>query len=265
MPGDIVLYEARYPAALITLNQPERRNALSNAMIDGLMQAIARAENDPKVRSLIFTGTDPAFSAGMDLGELRTLLDQLKIGHHGVAWEGALKGEYLIERIYRLAKPSIAAVNGVAVGNGAGFLSACDLAVASSDARIGYTEMKHGIQAGMVILHLMRLVGERVARYLLLTGELIPAQKAKELGLINEVVAPDKLIETALAWTDMIASNGPQAEGITKSLLCRFSGQATALSMNQYTAAPHVTEETREGLAAFFNKEPAPWAPGKRD
>ncbi len=185
MADEIVLYEARYPAAIITLNNPDHRNALSAAMIDALMAAIARAEQDRRVRALVFTGAGAAFSAGMDLGELRSMLDQLRVDQAGSVWDGALRGEALIERVYRLGKPSIAAVNGVAVGNGAGFLSACDLAVAADSARIGYTEMKHGIQAGMVILHLMRLVGERVARYLLLTGELVTADQAMALGLIN--------------------------------------------------------------------------------
>src|SRR5271156_2938935 len=211
MGEQIVLYETRYPAAIITLNNPDHRNALSAAMIDALMDAIARAEADPGVRSLIFTGTGSAFSAGMDLGELRTMLDQLRIDESGSVWDGALRGEALIERVYRLGKPSIAAVNGVAVGNGAGFLSACDLAVAADSARIGYTEMKHGIQAGMVILHLMRLVGERVARYLLLTGEMMTADQAKAIGLINEVVPGNRLMETALTWADAIATNAPKA------------------------------------------------------
>jgi methylglutaconyl-CoA hydratase len=260
MADQIVLYEARYPAAIITLNNPEHRNALSAGMIDALMAAIARAEADPRVRALIFTGTGPAFSAGMDLGELRSMLDQLPVDGSGSVWSGALRGEQLIERVYRLGKPSIAAVNGVAVGNGAGFLSACDLAVAADNAQIGYTEMKHGIQAGMVILHLMRLVGERVARYLLLTGELMTADRAMALGLINKVVPPEQLIATALAWADAIAMNGPKAEAITKSLMCKFSGQAIAMSMTEYTAAPHITDETRSGLECFFDKKPVPWA-----
>jgi methylglutaconyl-CoA hydratase len=261
MADGIVIYENRYPAALITLNNPDHRNALSAAMIEGLMAAILRAEQDPQVRALVFTGAGSAFSAGMDLGELRAIFDRLRVDREGGAiWEGALKGEALIERVYRLSKPSIAAVNGVAVGNGAGFLSACDMAVAADTARIGYTEMKYGIQAGMVILHLMRLVGERVARWLLLTGELIPAARAREIGLINEVVPPDQVIETAMAWARSIATNAPKAEAMTKSLLCRFSGQAIAMSMTEYTAAPHVSDETREGLQAFFDKQPVPWA-----
>src|SRR5258708_32182934 len=225
-------------------------------MIDALMTAIARAEADRSVRALIFTGAGSAFSAGMDLGELRTMLDQLRVDESGSVWDGALRGEALIERIYRLGKPTIAAVNGIAVGNGAGFVSACDLAVAADGARIGYTEMKHGIQAGMVILHLMRLVGERVARYLLLTGELVSAEKCKALGLINEVVPADILMETALAWADAIATNAPKAEATTKSLMCRFSGQAIAMSMTESTAAPHITDESRAGLEAFSEKTP---------
>src|ERR1700719_3199873 len=194
MSDQIVLYESRYPAAIITLNNPHHRNALSAAMIDALMAAIARAEQDRSVRALIFTGAGTAFSAGMDLGELRTMLDQLRVDESGSVWDGALRGEALIERVYRLGKPSIAAVNGVAVGNGAGFLSACDLAVAADSARIGYTEMKRGIRAGMGILPLRRLGGERVARDLLLTGELVTADQAKALGLINEVVPAASLM-----------------------------------------------------------------------
>jgi methylglutaconyl-CoA hydratase len=261
MGEQIVLYETHYPAAIITLNQPEHRNALSAAMIDGLMAAIARAEQDARVRALVFTGAGSAFSAGMDLGELRAMLDRSQVDGTSQVWDGALRGEALIERVYRLGKPSIAAVNGVAVGNGAGFLSACDLAVAADSARIGYTEMKHGIQAGMVILHLMRLVGERVARYLLLTGELVSADQAMALGLINKVVPPAQLMECALAWADAIATNAPKAEAITKSLLCKFSGQAIAMSMTEYTAAPHISDETRSGLEAFFENKPVPWAP----
>jgi methylglutaconyl-CoA hydratase len=260
MPDEIVLYEARHPAAIITLNNPVHRNALSAAMIDALMTAITRAEEDSRVRALVFTGTGAAFSAGMDLGELRAVLDQLRVDQSGSVWDGALRGEALIERVYRLGKPSIAAVNGVAVGNGAGFLSACDLAVAADSAQIGYTEMKHGIQAGMVILHLMRLVGERVARYLLLTGELMTAEQAKSLGLINKVVPPGQLMDSALAWADAIAMNAPKAEATTKSLMCKFSGQAIAMSMTEYTAAPHITDETRWGLESFFDKKPVPWS-----
>ena len=95
---------------------------------------------------------------------------------------------------------------------------------------------------------------------MLLTGELVTADQAKALGLINTVVSSNQLMETALAWVDAIAMNAPKAEAVTKSLMCKFSGQAIAMSMTEYTAAPHITDETRWGLESFFDKKPVPWS-----
>ncbi len=253
-----VLYESRYPAGVITLNSPETRNALSMPMVDGILGAMGCAEQDPRVRALILTGTDPAFSAGMDLKELRRALDDMKFQQGGALWADAFKGEELIDRLYRFPKPTIAAVNGSAAAAGAGLISACDMAVAAPEARIGYPEMKRGIQAGMVLIHLMRLVGERQARFLVLTGELVGAQAAKEMGLINEVVARDQLMVTAMKWANSIAMNAPKAETITKGLLEKFSAQAVSMKTADYKEAPHLTDECRAGLEAFFQKRPAP-------
>jgi methylglutaconyl-CoA hydratase len=259
--AEIVQYEARYPAAVITLNNPETRNALSIPMLAGIAAAFERAESDPEVRAIVFTSAGPAFCAGMDLKELRAALDSIKFDRGGAVWESALRGEELIDRVFKSLKPTVAAVNGTATAGGAGLLSACDMVVAVPEARIGYPEMKVGIQAGMVLLHLMRLVGERQARYLILTGDLIPAAQAKEIGLINEVVAQDQLMPTAMRWVNSIALNGPKAEVISKSLLREFSSEAMAMTTAEYAAAPHLTDECREGLSAFFAKQRSPWAP----
>jgi methylglutaconyl-CoA hydratase len=257
MGGEIVRFELRYPAAIITLDNPHNRNALSLAMVEALENAIDRADKDPRARAIIFTAEGPAFCAGMDLQELRGALASPADG----AWKGALRGEQLIDRIYRLSTPTIAALNGVAAGGGAGLLSACDMAVAAQEARIGYPEMKVGIQSAMVLLHLMRLVGERQARYLALTGELISAMHAREIGLINEVVPKDQLIPTALKWAGLIAMNEPKAEQLSKRLLRKFSTQAAAMATGEYAEAPILTEECRAGLEAFFAKRPVPWTP----
>ncbi|HSR58774.1 MAG TPA: enoyl-CoA hydratase-related protein [Candidatus Binataceae bacterium] len=257
MSGEIVRYQLRYPAAIITLDSPQTRNALSIAMVEALDAAIERADKDPRVRAIIFTAEGPAFCAGMDLQELRAALAP----DHDGAWTGALRGEQLIDRIYRLSTPTIAAVNGVAAGGGAGLLSACDMAVAAPEARIGYPEMKVGIQSAMVLLHLMRLVGERQARYLALTGELIPAMRAREMGLINEVVPKDQLIATALQWAGLVAMNEPKAEALSKTLLRKFSTQAAAMTASDYGETPALTDDCRAGLEAFFAKRPVPWAP----
>ena len=259
--AEIVQYEARYPAAIITLNNPETRNALSIPMIDAIAAAFEQAEKDSQVRAIIFTGVGSAFCAGMDLKELHAALDDIQFTDGGATWESALRGEHLIERVFNSVKPTIAAVNGAATAGGAGLLSACDMVVAVPEARIGYPEMKVGIQAGMVLLHLMRLVGERQARYLILTGDLIPAEQAKTIGLINEVVPADALIATAMRWVNSIAMNGPKAEVISKSLLREFSSEAMAMTTSDYKAAPHLTDECRAGLGAFFAKQHAPWAP----
>ncbi len=258
---EVVHYEASYPAAIVTLNNPDTRNALSIPMIDALTAAFERAENDANVRAIIFTGAGSAFCAGMDLKELREALDSLNFTDGGAAWESALRGEELIDRVFKSLKPTIAAVNGAATAGGAGLLSACDMVVAVPDARIGYPEMKVGIQAGMVLLHLMRLVGERQARYLVLTGDLVAAAQAKAIGLINEVVPKDELMTTALRWANSIAMNGPKAEVISKSLLRAFSSEAMAMTTPEYAAAPHLTDECRDGLTAFFARQRSPWAP----
>src|ERR1035437_2321475 len=232
METELVGYETRYPAAVITRNGPQTRNALSMPMVDAIMAALHRAEDDSSVRALIVTGAESAFSAGMDLKELRRALDEIKFDKNGGAlWADAFRGEELVDRLYRFPKPTIAAVNGAAAAAGAALVSACDMAVAAPEARIGYPEMRRGIQAGMVLIHLMRLVGERHARFLVLTGELITADRAKEIGLINEVVQRDQLMATAMKWAASVAMNAPKAETITKALLEKVSAQAVSMKM----------------------------------
>ena len=260
MGTDLVGYEIQQSAAVITLKSPQTRNALSMPMVEGVMAALRRAEEDNEVRALILTGSESAFSAGMDLKELRRALDRMNFDKNGGAlWADAFRGEQLIDRLYRFSKPTIAAVNGAAAAAGAALISACDMAVAEPNARIGYPELRRGIPAGMVLIHLMRLVGERHARFLVLTGALITADYAKEIGLINAVVPRDQLMATAMKWASSVAMNAPKAEIITKTLLEKFSAQAVSMQMAEYKEAPLLTDECRAGLEAFFGKRPAPW------
>jgi methylglutaconyl-CoA hydratase len=260
MTTELVRYETYHSAAVLTLNSPQTRNALSMPMVDAILTALQRAEEDSNVRTLILTGNE-SFSAGMDLKELRRALDNTKFDKDGGAlWADAFRGEQLIDRLYRFPKPTIAAVNGTAAAAGAALVSACDMVVAEPNARIGYPELRRGIQAGMVLIHLMRLIGERHARFLVLTGELITADRAKEIGLINDVVPCDQLIPTAMKWAASVTMNAPKAETITKALLEKFSAQAVSMRMVEYKEAPLLTDECRAGLEAFFEKRPAPWA-----
>jgi methylglutaconyl-CoA hydratase len=257
---DLALYEARGPAAILTLNRPDRRNALNRGLIAALCEALDRAAADPSVRAVIVTGAGPVFCAGMDLAELQ---ESLAAGVENTpVWDDALRLARLYDLIYRLPKPSVAAVNGPALAGGAGLVSVCDLAVSVPAAKFGYPEVRRGLVAAMVMPHLMRHVGERMARYLLLTGDTIDAAQAQQSGFINAVVPADRLMETAGAWARSLAEGGPNAVARTKDLLAQFSHQGPSIEeAARASAAPRLTQECREGLEAFFAKRPVPWAP----
>jgi methylglutaconyl-CoA hydratase len=260
MTEPLVRYEAHPPAVIVTLNRPDRRNALSRGLIVALTEAFERAREDA-ARAVILTGAGTSFCAGMDLAELSETLTQASGGESSV-WDDALRLAKLYELIYALPKPTVAAVNGAAVAGGAGLVSVCDLALAVPEAKLGYPEVRRGLVAAMVMPHLLRHVGERTARYLLLTGEVIDAAEAWRTGLINAVVPAAELMERALAWARSLAEGGPQALANTKALLQRLSHQAASVEETaQASAAPRLTEECRQGLEAFFAKRPAPWAP----
>jgi methylglutaconyl-CoA hydratase len=261
MSEPLALYAVQTPAAIITMNRPDRRNAISRGLIAAMSEAFQRARDDSAARCVILTGAGKAFCAGMDLAELTETI-QSKAEADKV-WDDAQRLTGLYQLIYTLPKPTIAAVNGPAVAGGAGFVTVCDLALAVPEGKLGYPEVRRGLVAAMVMPHLLRHVGERCARYLLLTGELIDAAEACRTGLINAVVpSPDKLMEQALAWARSIAEGGPNALAATKSLLQQFSRQALSVEETaKASAAPRLSEEARQGLEAFFAKRPAPWAP----
>jgi methylglutaconyl-CoA hydratase len=268
MAEALALYEVRPPAALITLNRPERRNALSQPLIRALQEAFERAASDAAVRCVILTGAGTVFCAGMDLAELSESVGRPESSAadpnaDSSVWKDALRLARLFDLIYTLPKPSIAAVNGAAVAGGAGLVTVCDLALAVPEARIGYPEVRRGLVAAMVMPHLLRHVGERTARYLLLTGETIDAAEAQRSGLVNAVAPAPSLLDQALSWARLIAEGGPQALAKTKDLLHQFSHQAMSVEeAAKASAAPRLTEECKEGLRAFFAKQPAPWTKG---
>jgi methylglutaconyl-CoA hydratase len=256
MSEELVRYEHRPPAAVVTLNRPDKRNALSRALIAALAEAFQRAKDDDAARCVVLTGAGSAFCAGMDLDELRGTLD----ASADLIWDDAQKLAALYELIYTLPKPTVAAVNGAAVAGGAGLMTVCDLAVAVNTAKFGYPEVRRGLVAAMVLPHLLRHVNERAARWLLLTGELIDAEGAKRHGLVNAVVPAEELMERALNWCQSLAAGGPKALAATKELLRRCSRQALPVEeLADASAAPRLTDECRHGLAAFFDKRPAPW------
>ncbi len=256
--SELVRYESRPPAVLLTIDRPDKRNALSRELIATLTARFQQAKTDPAARCVILTGAGTTFCAGMDLAELRESIETKTAAND--VWDDVLPLAKLYDLIYTLPKPTIAAVNGAAVAGGAGLVTVCDLAISVSEAKFGYPEVRRGLVAAMVMPHLLRHVGERLARYLLLTGELIDGPDAQRCGLINEVVPADRLLPRAFELAKSLAEGGPQALAATKSLLQQFSRQALSIEeAAKASAAPRLSNECRSGLAAFFEKIPAPW------
>lgn len=210
-----ILQQSRDGAILtLTLNRPEKRNALSAELLRALRSAIDQGIRDANTRVMIVTGVGKAFCSGLDLRELREAAGDVQ-----KCSQTAELLHDILERIYLSPKPVIAAVNGFAVAGGAGLMSVCDIVVALRQARIGYPEIKRGLVAAIVMPYLSRQVGERRAKHLLLTGELISAEEAKQIGLVDEVVPTADLMMRALHVARQLAELAPSAVALTKKWL----------------------------------------------
>jgi methylglutaconyl-CoA hydratase len=240
---------------LLTLNDPQRRNPLSPALVQGLLAALDTAAQDPAIRAVVLTGTGPAFSAGADL----EFLKQVTAAGAEANYAHSLELMRLFHRIYTFPKPTIAAINGPAVAGGAGLATACDLVVMSERAQLGYTEVKIGFVAALVGVILVRAVGEKHARELLLTGKLISALEAYRMGLVNRVVPAEQVLEEALALGQEVAANAPTSLALTKELLNALPGMGLEDGFRLASIANAWVRETgdlAEGIAAFFEKRP---------
>lgn len=255
MPYSSLLYDLRDGVATITINRPDKLNALNDTVIDELGQAVGTVEADEAVKGLIMTGAGPkAFVAGADIAELSRQgpLD-------GKA--RALVGQTVFRRLERLGKPVIAAVNGFALGGGCELAMACHIRIASDRAKFGQPEVKLGIGPGYGgTVRLPRLVGRGRALELLLTGEVIDAPEAYRIGLVNRVVPGDRLLAEAEALLRTILANGPVAvrlclEAVDTGLEIP-SEEALKLEANTFGLLAS-THDMREGMAAFLDKRPA--------
>jgi enoyl-CoA hydratase/carnithine racemase len=249
---EVVLYQVKGATAYITMNRPKVLNALNKMTFAALRSALERAQKDPTVRGVILTGAgDKAFIAGEDIGELS--------GVSAVAASTFTKnGQAVLDFLENLGKPVIAAVNGFALGGGCETAMACTLRLAVESAKFGQPEVKLGIIPGAGgTQRLPRLVGKGRALQLILSGEMISAQEAYRIGLVNEVVSREQLIPRAEAILATINANAPLAikfslEAVHKgSETSQFEGLALESSLFAICAA---TEDKREGTSAFLEK-----------
>ena len=238
---------------VITLDDPERRNPLSPELVSELLEALQAAEIDSGVRAVVLTGAGQAFSAGADLEFLKSFSTAGAEANY--AHSKQLMS--LFHRVYTFPKPTIAAINGPAVAGGAGLASACDLAVMNEQARIGYTEVKIGFVAALVGVILVRTVGEKHAKELLLTGKLIGAPEAYRMGLVNRVVPSEQVLEEAIGLAQEVSANAPASLSLSKELLNALPAMGLEDGFRLAAIANAWVRETgdlAEGIAAFFEK-----------
>jgi enoyl-CoA hydratase len=244
------------PVTTVTLNRPNVLNALNLRMLDELYEAFRELDRDESVRAVILTGAGPkAFAAGADIAELNAL-PSARAGE-----AQARKGQALTRAIERLRVPVIGAVNGFALGGGCELAMACDIRVASENARFGQPEVNLGILPGYGgTQRAPRLVGEGMAMYLCLTGEMIDAAEALRSGLVQKVTPPDGLLPEAHRIAGLIATKAPLAVSAAKRAIVDGARLQLddALALEALLFGQTVTsEDFREGSQAFLDKRPA--------
>lgn len=258
MNEELVKTATEGSVAVLTLARPEKRNALSRALLASLRDELDRIAASPQIRSVVLTGEGKAFCSGMDLKEAVEGDDSTEAEQAGVA--AMREFADLIRRLHTLPQPVIAAVNGDALAGGAGLMTACDVAVAVAVARIGYPEVLRGL-APVVVLHdLANLVGGRRARQLLLSGEPISAEVAHSWGLVNEIVPDGECVAAAVAMGERYAKGAPAAQASIKRMLDEAAGLPDDLrGAAAVSAAMRNSDEAREGMSAFLEKRPPRW------
>ncbi len=244
--------------ATITLNRPEKRNAISFALIDDLLGALKEVEASAAI-VLILTGAGKSFSSGMDLENLKALLG--RTSEQNLQDSGTMVR--LFRSLYEFPKVTIAAVNGAAIAGGTGLALLCDFTLAVPEAKFGYTEVRIGFVPAIVSTFLLRQAGEKHARDLLLTGRIIGAEEAERMGLINEIVAPEKLMTRARELASLLMENSPSSLRATKQLLtdhARAELDAQIEAAVRENAAVRTTSDFREGITSFLEKRKPVWA-----
>jgi len=244
--------------ATITLNRPEKRNAISFQLVEEVLAALDEIErSDAQV--VILTGAGKVFCAGMDLEELKSLLGKT----HDENVKDSARMAKLFRRLYEYPRPTIAAVNGAAIAGGTGLATMCDFTLAVPEAKFGYTEVRIGFLPAIVSSILVWQVGHKIARALLLTGRLFDAAVAHRYGLVNEVVEADRLMARARELALEILENSPSSVRATKKLINSFISRSLdeqIASAVEDNARIRTTADFREGITSFLEKRKPRWS-----
>jgi methylglutaconyl-CoA hydratase len=258
MLKNTVLIQQEERWAWVSLNRPEKRNALNSQLIAELTAALDELERKPEVRVILLTGEGKAFCSGLDLEALQ----QMRSKSFEESLEDSRRYAHLLKRIYLYSKPVLAVLNGAAIAGGCGLASVCDFTLAADTAKLGYTEAKIGFVAAVVSYFLIRCVGEKRSRDLLLTARLIDPSEALRFGLVNEVIEPAQLIARARELARQLCENSSQSLRASKALLAKISSPDLDAALDyacELNAASRSSADCIEGIAAFLGKRSPNW------
>lgn len=257
MHFETLQFETADQLATITLNRPDKRNAISIQMIAEL-QAVLDEIEKTHTRVVILTGMGQSFCAGIDLEYLQTIGQQSPSENQ----EDSKRIAKMFRKIWSYSRPLIAAVNGHALAGGCGIATLCDFTLAVPEAKFGYTEVKIGFLPAIVSVFLTRQIGEKRARDLLLTGRLFEAVEAREMGLVNEIVPADKLMQRAHELAEAVLAASPSSITRAKHLLVSAAAATVDHDLERAvleSARVRCTPDFKEGLAAFLEKRKPVW------
>jgi methylglutaconyl-CoA hydratase len=248
--------------ATLTLDRPQARNALSAELVARLTDALATLAGDSGVRAVVLTGAGEVFCAGADIGEMR------QAGAAAPAQNEADARRFagMLEALERLPQPTVAVVNGAAMGGAVGLVACCDIALASAGARFALSEVRLGLVPAMISPYVIRAIGLRQARRWFLTGEAMDAAQARDLGLVHEVAEPAALPALAARLIESLLLGAPGAQREIKRLIRHVTGRSEAADAALHAdtagwiARIRAGDEAREGLTAFLERRKPGWA-----
>ncbi len=259
MAEERVIEEIAGGVGRLTLNRPEVHNAFDDQLIATLTAALLSLEADRRVRTVVLAAAGKSFSAGADLAWMKRMADYSE--EENLEDARALAG--LMSTLDRLAKPTLALVQGAAFGGGVGLVACCDIAIASEAASFSLSEVKLGLIPAVIGPYVVAALGPRAARKAILTGERFDAREALRLGLVHQVVAPEALEAAGEAAVAALRAGGPHAQAEAKDLIFSVSGRPADRALIEETAERiarvRAGEEAREGLGAFFEKRKPKW------
>jgi methylglutaconyl-CoA hydratase len=260
MKFETVEVKLKNMVAWVALNRPDVRNAFNEVMIEDLIKVLDQVEKDDSIRVLVLTGNGKAFCAGADLNWMK----KMKNFTVEENYQDALRLAELMFKLYNFPKPTIARVNGASIGGSNGLIAACDIAIASHRAEFSLSEVKIGLVPACIGPYLLKKAGEGACRELFLSGERISAEKARALGLVNDVVTHVNLTKRVEEKISNLLTSGPHALAVSKELLGKISFMPLE-EAKDYTARViaelRAGDEAQEGMTAFLEKRRPGWLP----